>query len=207
MNSLKNLIATILLFIAAVPTIAKATPTTTTTFAFSGQCDDCAGTLLGSGPFNQTCDNIFQSVTGALVLQNFQPGVPLTTSNFSSLTYNGSSILLPFTLTSGPNITLFRRALDASGTVLAEIDLEWVQPPPGLTTTLPDFFLCNAGVSGGCSFFVTTTNFWSLASPSGDLGRNGFFSVAAVPEPASLVLLGTALVGFGVMRSRRKRAS
>src|SRR5262249_21619660 len=160
------------------------------------------GALLGSGPFHQTGDNIFQSVTGTLVLQNYQPGVPLNTSNFSSFTYNGSSILLPFTLDSGPNIELLTGTLDTSGTVLAHIELNWLRPPPGLTTTQPGFFLCNAGI-GDCAFAVEPTGFWSLSTPSGDIGRNGLFSAAAVPEPASLVLLGTALVGFGVMRRRR----
>src|SRR5215469_17310633 len=134
MNSLKNLIAITLLLIGSASTVANAVPITTTTFAFSGLCDDCAGALIGSGPFHAQNDGIFQSVTGTLVLQNFVPDVPLNNSNFSSFTYNGSSILSPFTVTSGASITGVAGTLDASGTVLSAFALNFLVPPPGLTT-------------------------------------------------------------------------
>ena len=205
MKSFNNLIALALLLIAATPpTVATATPaTSTTTFTFSGLCDDCAGALIGTGPFHARNDGIYQSVTGTLVLQNFVPGAPLNISNFSSFTYNGSSILAPFTLNSSQNTTenvQLSGTLSASGTLQSPFfTLDWNQPSPGLATTLPGVFL-NCSL---CVFGVSSTGNWLLGLEPGDEGINGAFSLAAVPEPSSLAILGFALAGLAVMRRRR----
>lgn len=72
--------------------------------------------------------------------------------------------------------------------------------------TLPDLTISGAGTLTLTGFDPTPGNY--ILTTQGPTGVSVTFSVtsvaAAVPEPASLAILGGALLAFGIGRNRRK---
>ena len=124
------------------------------------------------------------AVTAMLVLQNYLKGNALTAANFVSFSYDGSNLLQPYSI-------LPSSLLSVSGSIPLTL--------PGAL----DFH-----VTGARNYFdLSTSGRWDtgVARASLDQGGSGTFGPTAVPEPATMLLMGAALVAAGLARRRRQR--
>lgn len=149
------------------------------TFYFTGNCEDCAAAKQSAS----------YGVTARLVLQNYFLGSAINGSNFVSFSYGGSNLLAPYSI------------LPSSlSSVTGHITF-------GLQGA-NDFHL--VGVNNSY-FDLLTTGRWDAGSilgvqkTSNDLGGSGNFGPNAVPEPATILLMGAALTAAGLVRRRRQR--
>ncbi len=130
-----------------------------TTFNFSGTCTDCSGTG-----------------TATLVLSNYTLGTPITTSNFLSLTYNGTNRQAAFTIPAGaPNLTVSGSITNLPG-----------QNTVNIQSSL--FSSVNFSSSTNGQWFVGLSDFGSTS-----VWTSGALPPAPTPVPSTVVLLITGL--------------
>ena len=165
---------------AQASAVAPPPPLFSTLF-FIGNCEDCAAALHRPD----------YAVTARLVLQNYFQGSLISPTNFVSFSYNGSNLLDPYSILSSSS------PLTVSGNISFAM--------PGAN----EFHVTGVNLTGVNRYFdLFIGGRWDTGVPprrTADNGGSGTFGPNAVPEPATMLLMGAALAAAGLARRRRQR--
>jgi len=158
------------------------------TFFFTGTCTDCEGTG-----------------TGTLVLQDYVQGTTsIDLANLISFNYSGTNLLAPFQILPGA-VSIFvvniPVSLPGPGTLIINTGQFTI------TTSGQGLFVDTLGLASVVLPYFQAGNdgLWSAGDNgvNADFGTAGTFSVASVPEPSSLLLLGAGLAAVGLRLRKR----
>jgi hypothetical protein len=143
----------------------------TTTYNFTGTCTDCSGTG-----------------TATLVLSNYTLGQPITTSNFVSLTYNGTNLISAFTIPANAP------SLNVSGSI----------------TTLPgqNTVSINSSLFSSITFSSNTNGQWFVGlSDFGTVSVWTGTNITTTPAPSTIVLLAIGLLALTALFWRQRKTA